>query len=387
MNHQAYIEAIYKTGFVLEDRVAQLLKSAGWTVISNKYYEDDHSSTVREVDLIAYKVSHIQHFDVYTTLIVSCKKNEENVWALLARDINLKDPNADWWPMHAWSNDPALQFRLIEPTSAKSYHDAAHSFGVLEALVVPEVEVFAFQELSRASSTTPNGKKEKAGSTSRRLASSPKNDTAIFTSITSLMKAQAYELGALPNRKKRPAIYQFNLLTVADTELLRMHFRGGKIDCVPVNSEHYIGRYIIHRKETFSRIRFIRATAFEKSLADYGSLHDLNCNWFADQCDAFYRDIAKDYRRTNVLLSAFLEEIGTFIKWRALIDFNIKLDLSSANISYEEAPRKLFINIDADLDDVEALNNSKDIFERVKYALKKIYRYAGEFEFSIDIPF
>ncbi len=74
MNHQAYVKAIYRTGFVLENRVAQLLKSAGWTVISNKYYEDDHSSTVREVDLIAYKVSHIQHFDVYTTLIISCKK-------------------------------------------------------------------------------------------------------------------------------------------------------------------------------------------------------------------------------------------------------------------------------------------------------------------------
>ena len=201
------------------------------------------------------------------------------------------------------------------------------------------------------------------------------------------MKAQAYELGALPNRKKRPAIYQFNLLTVADTELLRMQFRGDKIECVPVNSEHYIGRYIIHRKETFSRIRFIRATAFEKSLTDYGILHELNCSWFADQCDAFYKDIIKDYRRTNVLLSAFLEEIGTFVKWRALTDFNIKIDLSGANISYEDVPRKLLINIDADLDDVEALNNSKAIFERAKYALNKIYRYTGDFEFSVDIPF
>ena len=65
---------IRKTGFVLENQVAQTLKSAGWTVISNKYYVDDFEDSVREIDLIAYQVAKIQHFDVYTVLIVSCKK-------------------------------------------------------------------------------------------------------------------------------------------------------------------------------------------------------------------------------------------------------------------------------------------------------------------------
>lgn len=57
---------IRKTGFVLENEVAQVLKRSGWTVISNKYYVDDSEETVREIDLVAYHVPKVQHFDVYT---------------------------------------------------------------------------------------------------------------------------------------------------------------------------------------------------------------------------------------------------------------------------------------------------------------------------------
>ena len=45
---------IQKTGFDLENRTAQALRTAGWTVISNKYYVDDFEESVREIDLIAY---------------------------------------------------------------------------------------------------------------------------------------------------------------------------------------------------------------------------------------------------------------------------------------------------------------------------------------------
>ncbi|WP_431151835.1 hypothetical protein [Acidovorax facilis] len=388
-NYQAYKDAIKKTGFVLENRVAQLLKASGWTVISNKYYEDDYSNTVREVDLIAYKVSHVQHFDVYTTLVISCKKSEENVWALLARDINLKDPNADWWPMHAWSNDPALQYRLAEPNCAKAYHAAAQSFGVVQALSVPDVEVFAFQELSKAAEITSVTRKQTHGSGSTKLASSPKNDVAIFSAITSLMKAQAYELGSLPNRKKKPSLYQFNLLAVADTELLRLHFRGSDIECAEIDSEHYVGRYIIHRKETFSRIRFIRASAFESTLQDYGRLHDANAKWVADECDSFYRDIVQDDRRLNALLPTFRNEVRSFIRWKSVSEAGVHVDMETATLSYSKKEKKLLIHTDfgLEIDAPDKFNQSKAIKERVSKALEKVYRYEGAFEFIDDIPF
>ena len=119
MTNQRLPAQIAKTGFVLENRIAQLLKAAKWTVISNRYYVDDAQESVREIDLVAYQTSKVQHFDVYTTLIISCKKSETNLWALLARDINLKDPNSDWQPLHAWSNDKAITHQL-----ASSWHPA-----------------------------------------------------------------------------------------------------------------------------------------------------------------------------------------------------------------------------------------------------------------------
>jgi hypothetical protein len=149
---------IRKTGFVLENRVAQALKVAGWTVISNKYYVDDSEESVREIDLVAYRVSKVQHFDIYTTLIISCKKSDANAWALLAREINLKDPNSDWWPLHAWSNDKALNFQLAETNKARRYHEQVTAFGVKDALGMPSVEVFAFQEMDKVSGKPQNDK-------------------------------------------------------------------------------------------------------------------------------------------------------------------------------------------------------------------------------------
>lgn len=169
---------IRKTGFVLESKVSEALRRAGWTVISNKYYEDDFEGSVREIDILAYKVAKVQQVKVYTTILVSCKKSEPDIWALLARPIDLKNPNSDWWPLHTWSNDKSIAFHLERPKIARTYHEEVHALGVKEALQVPEYEVFAFQEMNRVSGA-------------------PHNDSNIFKAVTSLMKAQAYELGAL----------------------------------------------------------------------------------------------------------------------------------------------------------------------------------------------
>lgn len=262
-------EGICKTGFALENRIASNLKQSGWTVISNKYYEDDFTSSVREIDLLAYKVSKVQQFNVYTTLLISCKKNESNAWALLARDINLKDPNSDWWPLHAWSNYRAIQYQLAQAGCGKTYHDELTELGVTEALSIPAVEVFAFQEMSRESGL-------------------PKNDTNIFNAVTSLMKAQAYELSALPQRKEKPAIYQFNLISVSDSDLVRLKFNDEGIKPELINAEHYIARYIIRKSESFSRIRFVKASYFNDTLADYDRLHNANCKWFNNTYRHFY---------------------------------------------------------------------------------------------------
>lgn len=369
MSDNIYAKEIHKTGFVLEYKVSDLLRQAGWTVISNKYYEDDFEGSVREIDLLAYKVKKVQQVDVYTTLLLSCKKSESDIWALLARNINLKDPNADWWPLHMWSNDKAIAFEISKPEASKTYHDDAINFGVKEALSIPDYEVFAFQEMNR-------------------ISGAPKNDKNIFAAVTSLMKAQAYELSALSQRKKKPSVYQFNLLSVIDSDLVRLVIDNDEISQEIVDSEHYISRYIIKKKETFSRIRFISYTNFKEKIKDYKRLHNANCKWFDDAIDLFYEGILKDYIRSNILLDDFRDEIWWDIYWSIKGKHDIKIVKEDISIGWNKESEFAKIEIMCDETVIASLNANTTINKKVGAALKKVYRYGRDFTFEInDIPF
>jgi hypothetical protein len=364
----SFASEIRKTGFVLENEVAQLLKASGWTVISNKYYVDDSEETVREIDLVAYRVSKVEHFDVYTVLIVSCKKSDANAWALLAREINLKDPNSDWWPLHAWSNDKALSFQLSAAGGSKAYHEAALRNGVAEALKLPEVEVFAFQEMDKVS-----GK--------------PQNDKPIFSAVTSLMKAQAYELAALPGRKKAPSVYQFNLLSIVDTELIRLMFAGPEIQQGEVDAEHYLARYIVRKREVFARVRFIRAKAFASELEDYGRLHQANCKWFGSECTTFYAGILQDWNRADTLLDDFAKKFRFSVGWRLQDKFKRDFDLGKPALYWDKSSNTPSVGFELPDEVISFMSQDDQIKKHVGSALKAIYRYDGLFTISFDIPF
>jgi hypothetical protein len=365
-------QEIRKTGFVLENDIAQILKEAEWTVISNKYYIDDQADTVREIDLVAYRVSKVQQFSVYTVLIISCKKSESNVWALLARDINLNDPNSDWYPLHTWTNDKALLFKLSENGVSKQYYKKVRKLGVTKVLAQPEVEVFAFQEMDKN-----NGK--------------PQNDKPIFSAVTSLIKAQAYELGILPLRKKDTSIYQFNLISVVDAELARLMFNGKKIECTEIDTEHYLANYIVKKKESFSRIHFIRSNAFEHTLKDYDRLHQANKEVFSQYCDNFYDGILKDYLRYSVLLDEFKKKVGWQPSSRIRNELKINAEIGSYCFSWNDKESHVKVEVtlkDSVIDDsvVDFLNQDLESKKCVKQALKSIFRYEGEFIFE-GIPF
>lgn len=364
----SFASEIRKTGFVLENEVAHLLKASGWTVISNKYYVDDSEETVREIDLVTYRVTKVKHFDVYTVLIVSCKKSDTNVWALLAREINLKDPNSDWWPLHAWSNDKAISFQLSSAGGPKAYHEAALRNGVAEVLRLPEVEVFAFQEMDKIS-----GK--------------PQNDKPIFSAVTSLMKAQAYELAALPGRKKASSVYQFNLLSVVDTQLIRLMFTGSEIRQSEVATEHYLARYIIRKREVFARVRFIRAGAFAAELEDYGRLHQANCKWFASECETFYSGILQDSRRSDTLLDDFAKKFRFQVGWRLQDQFKRDFDLGKPALRWDKSSNAPSVGFEVPEEVISFMTQDDRINKDVGSALKAIYRYDGPFTICFDIPF
>lgn len=369
MTYDQLSTQIRKTGFVLENEIAHQLKAAKWTVISNRYYVDDAEESVREIDLVAYQASRVQHFDVYTTLLISCKKSESNAWALLSRDLDLKDPNYDWQPFHAWSNDKALTYQLTKSETAKRYHEGITRLGAGEPLNPPAVEVFAFQEMNKTSGA-------------------PQNDKAIFSAVTSLMKAQAYELGALPQRKRTPAIYQFNLISIVDSDLVRLRFHESDIEASSIDQEHYIARYIIKKRETFSRIRFLRAGAFATLLPEYGALHKANCKWFDAECNAFFEALVEDPKRSEILIDELRKELRWPLRLALLERKLAPSELDTLNFYWSSANKMIHIYAPWGSEGANALNFDEKVKEKVRAALLRIYRYSGAFNFEDDdIPF
>jgi hypothetical protein len=368
-DYSKFVEGIRKTGFPLEYRTAQSLRSAGWTVISGKYYLDDTNQIPREIDLIAYKVGKFGRINVYTTVIVSCKKSERGAWALLARSLDLKDPNMDWWPLHIWSNDKAVEYGLSESGQNKKYHNDAQALGVTDALRIPGADVFAFQEMNLASGA-------------------PQNDKPIFDAISSLVQAQAYELGALPSRKKEPAVYQFNLLSVSESELIRLDFTDTGVDAKPITSEHYIARYIVKRRESFSRIHFVKAAAFDEVLKDYSRLHAANCKLLERIDSEFFADVLAVEKRRVVYLADFREALAWQLKWRVQSELKMNVDFKELTLGWKNAPPNVQIEIGFDKVIIDFLNGDKVSKQYAAKALKKVYRFEGAFAFAEEeIPF
>jgi len=280
----------------------------------------------------------------------------------------LKDPNSDWWPLHAWSNDKALAFQLSASGQAKAYHEAAQGNGVSNALSLPDVEVFAFQEMDKST-----GK--------------PQNDKPIFSAITSLMKAQAYEMSALPGRKKAPAVYQFNLLSIVDTDLIRLKFAGAQISQAKVDTEHYLARYIIRKREVIARIRIVRAAVFASVQEDYGRLHSANCKWFAAECDSFYSGILQDLIRSDTLLEDFSRKFRFQVGWRLQDRFKREIDLGKPALYWEKSKNAPRVGFKLPDDVIEYMSADIRIRKYFVDALQAVYRYDGQFSISFDIAF
>ena len=376
---QNYINAISTTGFLLENKVAQILKRNNWQVISNKYYIDDLQETVKEIDLIAYKCRHVQGFDIYTSLVISCKKSATNAWGLIAREIRHNDPNTDFEPFHGWSNNKSLDFELSKEYFAKNYYSEGRNAGLNDLLKKPDFDIFAFQEIDKTSAKA-------------------KNDSAIFSSITSLMKAQAYELSVLPerikNQKRKPAIYQFNLISLTDTELIRF-VAGGEggeeVSASLVSDADYITHYIINSKETFVRIRFINYSAFEEQLNLYNALHEFNCKFFKEKENDFFNDAIKNREKRSIYEDEFTKEaIFTLNSIRYDDLKSSAYQIKDIELSWNNRGNHVWIDIDDGVDAVEAsdyYSSNTECIEAAKKLLLKYYRYNGAMKFSFILPF
>ena len=360
MELEKYVKQIEKTGFVLEAKIAEMLRRHRWTVIHGRYYIDDVQDSVREIDLLAYKAKEIAGILYYTTLIVSCKKNEQNIWALLTKDRDNDDPNMNWDPLQVWSNNKVLSFMLSRDWK-QDYLEKLEEIGIYSELMNAEVNLFAFQEMNRSKGT-------------------PKNDKAIFSATTSLLKAQNYEIKALPERKQTPALYQFNLVSVFDGDLVRLHFSDGQVSASERDSDVYIGNYIVDQSDTCSRIHLVRANVFDTFLDSYDELYRFNCRYFPDLRNSFYDSAVSDFQRRNLLEEDFLSKI----RWR--VAHALKKDVPYMSLTHHTKTDTLGVYIDVPSQERDMLNKEKDLLALLRKTAKSVYRFSGDVLFD-DLPF
>lgn len=368
---QKVTQAIGKTGFKLEFETGNILRLNGWHLISNRCYIDDLEGTVREIDLLAYKVNIVEGISVYTVIIVSCKKSEANAWALLSRPIEQNDPNANWRPFKGWSNHPAIDYYLSKMTWAAAYHEKLSNI-CPSLFSPPSVDVFAFQEISKANHTC-------------------QNDKNIFSSITSLMKAQAYEMSILDKRQANTKrYYQFNLVSVIDSEIARVYFNGDSIETSSIKSEDYLCRYILNEREEVARIKFVTAEAFSGALEEYSTLHQGNCKIVAEHYQDFYADAYKQGPKARMLLGDFNKLVKPAIISSLLRNRRSLDGFGDVSLFWFGSRNLLQIEIDykfSDFETLELLNSDKQLSKRLETILADVYQYHGDFEIDEHIPF
>lgn len=369
MNIEQLEKGIEKTGFRLEFEISRILEDNGWNVINNKYYVDDQQETVREIDIVAYKASLMNGIYVYTALILSCKKSEKNTWALLSKESNHNDPNMEWVPVHAWSNDRILSFMLEEQEWKDTYLTTLINNKSNIVSDKPKRHIFGFQEMNKESGA-------------------PQNDKNIFNSITSVMKAQAYEMNALPLRKKDPCVFQFNLLSIAQTDLVRLDFETKNTKGILVDEEIYVAGYIVDKQQTFARVHFVQSEKFPSIIKQYNNLHKSNIKAFEAIYDKFCKEITKDNKKLNL----FKEDVADDIWWPAHESLNHLSGLhkifKGGWMYWNKKESVLEFQVDLDSVDVMRLNNDKGTRKELSKSLKKHYKYEGESKFAVnDIPF
>ena len=364
----AFEKNITSTGFELEFKVGCLLKDKGWSFISSRYYVDDVEQSVREIDILAYRHSKLESVEVFTGLLISCKKSDDRIWALLTRDINIKDPNTNWFPYHGYSNHVGLQYQTNLPQWEETYKDKCRKHGS-KIITTPGVDIFAFQEMDKK-----NGRAQ--------------NDKAIFSSISSLMKAQAYELEFLTKRldKKKKTIYNLNLLSVLAGDIVKIHFSPNlSPKAKKVDSETYVSKYILNNQQTTSRICFTTESSLPEILDNYNALHDINCKVFAEELADFYKD-AIEVGQKNILLK---DDFRSELYWgiNRILFSNQLPEIEKEELDVWSGGRIVYIEIGDDESIADFLNNHASAKQIAKSVLQSVFKYNGELAFTVSIPF
>lgn len=378
-------EAISHTGFPLEHYICNVLKKHQWNIISNRYYIDDVKGTEREIDIIAYKVSDIiDDVQYITTLVISCKKSEENKWCFLTRDIDTADGNINWSPLHFCSTDKRFKFILETQNSQLVEKYMTHK--ALSHLYTFPNQVFAFQILQK--SKKENDKK--------RGALCIKENTDLYNSIITTIKAISSEKKSRFERYKNLSkrCYLFYALSIFDGEIIESKFENdGSQTIDSVSDIKYLNRHIVNNVDDFYIVDFTTKDNFDYRLKLYDILHSANTKYLSEFLNGFYENIFQFPERINILWKDFEDSIRFGVRYHVEKLLNVGIDANKYKIwhSYYTDIQTLTLDIGGgnslSIEQWEILNNNEELKQTIKTGLLKFFKYNGNFIFGETLPF
>jgi len=378
LNLNEFKEQIKKTGFVLEYEVSKILEDHGWNVITNRYYIDPIKNIDREIDILAYKATDFNGIKYYTSLIISCKKSKKNVWSFLTKDLESDDPNINHYPISYWTNSKIIDFMLKEKKIENIVENKFLNKDYLHNIYGLNKEIFAFQQMNSTSCK-------------------PKNDSNIYNSITTTIKALEYERNSLSERRKDKAFYNFNLLSIFKGDFIELYFNDGDIISQKIDSIKYLNRHIVSEKEAFYRVHFVKYDNLEDKLENFNKLFNWNSRYYAGLISDYYNKvfIVEDY--AELFWEQFERSLINFLDLEIRLEYEEfeNYSVKSLDYKYEEKKKNLILTISFnnskgyknDKELIKKLNNNEDVNERVSHELKKWYKYEEKFVFDDEIPF
>ncbi|MGH1437003.1 MAG: hypothetical protein ACRBG0_21375 [Lewinella sp.] len=368
-NYDNYIANIKKTGFPLEYSISKDLQSRSWNVISNRYYIDDTTNNMREIDILAYKVSLVNEIRFYTTLLISSKKSEERDWAFLTKKLNQNDPNSDYFPTSNWTNDERLTHMLDDSTWRKRLIDEVSKDEKLAAIYSINEDLFAFQEMNKS-----NGRIQ--------------NDKAIYSSVSTLVKSLSYEVLNLDRRIEHKSFYSFYLISVVESGFVKLHFEESNIECSDIDEINYLNRFIVNGKDDFYKIHFIKNNCFADSLVNYDYLHKWNVNFFSKLRTEYEKDLVKDWKKLGIQLNKHKVKMQHRLYHLVQSRYFDSYQIDYLIMVYESDNRSLRICVSEDQKFVDFLTDSKEVNELTQNMLQEFFFYTGKFYYSTDsLPF
>lgn len=355
--------ALSKTGFPLENFVSRRFEEHDWMILSNRYYVDDVDGKARELDLIAYKVATQDDVELVMAALISCKKDDENLWAFLTREKPSSDPNHDWNPINQWTNYEPLKSYFRSNTWKMTY--LSDSAGAARKLFSAQRDVFARQQVSK-------------------IKFSPQNDKGMFESASGLMKAMIHEINSLPRMPETKRLYIFFPVTVAETAFVEAAYDEDATSVSEIDSIAQLTNYIVGKKHVSAIVHFVRRDC----VAEFIQMCD---ETFAETKEKLPELVAESFaaiRSNGDVREYFLERMKRSLQWtirRRSKRLGLESDISISGLEYHN--EHLEIEIDCQYRDFETLKADPELRAEIKTWLSSKARYFGEFKLDCIIPF